>query len=483
MIGITSAGAYLPRMRLQRSAIAAANAWFDPSLRGLGKGERTMCNWDEDPITMAVSAAQDCQADGMGSNIDAVYFASTSAPFIDRQNAGVVAEALNLGTGLRTMDVGGSRRAATSATLAAIDMARSNPGSNVLIAAAENRRARVGSPLEMIYGDGAAALCIGSEGVIAEFVTAYNHAEDFVDQYRGAGMGHDYEWEERWVRSEGYMKLVPKAVQGLMEKSNYTVGDIKHFIMPSGRRRVPESAAKAAGIPADALVENLVENCGDTGAAHPLVLFVLALERAEPGDLILMTSFGQGCEALLFRVTDLAKRDSSALRVSGALARGRPEENYAKYQTFNGLVEREFGKRAETDKQTYLSAFNRERDLLTGFTGGRCTACGTIQIPRSEYCVNPECGKRNTQVPYALASARGEVRTYTADQLTFDMNPPAYFGLVEFEGGGRLMVDFTEVDADTFDVGTKVNMVFRIREIDGQRGFRKYFWKAVPVSG
>ena len=182
MIGITSAGAYLPRMRLQRSAIAAANAWFDPSLRGLSKGERTMCNWDEDPITMAVSAAQDCQADGMGAHIDAVYFASTSAPFIDRQNAGVIAEALSLGSGLRTMDVGGSRRDATSATLAAIDMVRSNPGGNVLITAAENRRALVGSPLEMIYGDGAAAVSIGSEGVIAEFVTAYTHAEDFVDQ-------------------------------------------------------------------------------------------------------------------------------------------------------------------------------------------------------------------------------------------------------------------------------------------------------------
>lgn len=79
-------------------------------------------------------------------------------------------------------------------------------------------------------------------------------------------------------------------------------------------------------------------------------------------------------------------------------------------------------------------------------------------------------------------SAKGQVKTYTADQLTFDMNPPAYFGLVEFEGGGRLMVDFTEVDAETFDVGTKVRMVFRIRQIDDQRGFRKYFWKAVPVS-
>ena len=481
MIGITSAGAYLPRMRLERSAIAAANAWFDPALKGLGRGQRTMCNWDEDAITMAVTAAQDCRADGGPASFDALYFASTSAPFTDRQNAGVVAEALNLGTSVRTMDIGGSRRAATSATLAALDLVRANPGTTALVAASEHRRTLVGSALEMIYGDGAAAIGIGGEDVIAEFITAHTHAEDFVDQYRGEGMSHDYEWEERWVRSEGYMKLVPSAVKGLLEKANFTAGDIKHFVMPSGRRRVPESVAKAAGIEPEALVDNLVDGCGETGAAHPMLLLVAALERAEPGDLILMTSFGQGCEALLFRATEAIKRESAAQRLSGSLARGVSEENYAKFQTFNALVEREFGKRAETDKQTYLSAFNRKRDLLTGFVGGKCTACGTIQIPRAEYCVAPECGARNTQEPYALVGAKGEVKTYTADRLTFDLNPPAYFGLVEFEGGGRIMVDFTDVDAETFDVGTRVGMQFRIKQIDDQRGFKKYFWKAAPI--
>jgi len=54
MIGITGYGAYLPRMRLQKQAIADANAWFDAGLKGLAVGAKTMCNWDEDAITMAV---------------------------------------------------------------------------------------------------------------------------------------------------------------------------------------------------------------------------------------------------------------------------------------------------------------------------------------------------------------------------------------------------------------------------------------------
>ena len=54
MIGILAAGAYVPRLRLQRQTVTAAHAWYAPGLRGLGKGERSMCNWDEDALTMAL---------------------------------------------------------------------------------------------------------------------------------------------------------------------------------------------------------------------------------------------------------------------------------------------------------------------------------------------------------------------------------------------------------------------------------------------
>jgi 3-hydroxy-3-methylglutaryl CoA synthase len=64
MAGISAYGAYIPRLRLQRSAIAAAHQWSDPSFKGKGKGERAIANWDEDAITMAVEAARDCLAHG-----------------------------------------------------------------------------------------------------------------------------------------------------------------------------------------------------------------------------------------------------------------------------------------------------------------------------------------------------------------------------------------------------------------------------------
>jgi len=60
MLGIAACGGYVPRVRLARRAIVEANAWFNPGLRSHAAGQRAICNWDEDALTMAVEAARDC---------------------------------------------------------------------------------------------------------------------------------------------------------------------------------------------------------------------------------------------------------------------------------------------------------------------------------------------------------------------------------------------------------------------------------------
>lgn len=480
MIGITSFGAYLPRMRLQRQVIAEANAWFDASLKGLAKGERTMCNWDEDAITMAVEACQDSLGDRDRGAIQALFMASTSMPFLDRQNSVLVAEALNLKGSVRTMDVTSSQRAGTSALLAARDAVMAG-NEQVMMVASEHRRTKCGSRQEMLYGDGAATVTLGSKGVIAELVATQSVADDFVDHYRSDGESFDYDWEERWVREEGFLKIIPRAVNALFQEAGISARDVQHLVLPSDQKRTPEAVAKVLGISADALADSLIDTCGVTGAAHSILQLAHTLQKAKPGELILVIGFGQGSDALLFRATDAIKNGQPALGVSGNLERRRAESNYNKFQSFNNLLEKDMGKRSEGDKQSYLSAMYRNRDLLTRFMGGKCSECGTVQLPKTNYCVNPECGALGTQQNHPMSTARGSVKTWTADQLTFDFNPPAYFGMVVFEGGGRLMMDFSEVDSEHFDTGTPVSVHFRIKQVDGQRGFRRYFWKAIQV--
>ena len=479
MVGITAFGAYVPRLRLQREAIAKANTWFDPSLAALARGERSFCNWDEDSVTMAVEAARDATAPATRDKIGAICLASTSLPFLDRQNAGIVAEALGLEESLRTMDVTGSQRAGTTGLLSMVDAVKAGCQSAMLVAS-EHRRARVGSRLEMLNGDAAAALVLGDESGVARFVDAHSLATDFVDHFRMDGYEFDYDWEARWVRDEGYMKLVPAAVQALLDKTGIAPGDIAHFLLPCEQSRVPPAVAKRLGINDAAVADNLTDNCGQTGVAHPIVMLAHTLERAAPGERILVVGFGQGCDALLFEMSDAPGSVRPKRGVSGWLEQRRPEDNYAKFQTFNDLVEREYGKRAEVDTPSPLSALYRNRKMVNAFAGGRCTTCGTVQFPKSVYCVNPECGAADTQEDHSMADATGKVLTWTADRLTFDMNPPAYFGLVEFDGGGRAMMDFTDVDPETFDIDTPVSAHFRIKRIDKRRGFRRYFWKAAP---
>lgn len=479
MFGITAYGAYVPRSRLQKSAIADANDWFDASLRGLAKGERSMCNWDEDTITMAVEAAQDCLTVLDKDTVKFLCLASTTVPFLDRQNSVVVSQALNLGNRLRTMDITASQRSATSALISLLE-AGGKENSSALLVASEHRRTKCGSRHEMLWGDGAAALGVGTEGVIAEYLGSATFSDDFVDHYRGEDATFDYDWEERWIRDEGYLKSVPAAVNELFESTNTKAADITHFVLPSDQARTPAVVAKQLGIAADAVMDSHINSLGVAGAAHPILLLTAVLDKAKAGDLVLVAGFGQGTDAVLFRVTDAIASRRPQNGFNGAMEKRRPETNYNRFLSFNNLVERDIGKRGELDKQSYLAAMYRKKDLLNGFIGGKCRECNTIQIPKDNYCVNPACGALHSQDNYPLSQVAGRIKTWTADRLTFDWNPPAYFGLVEFEGGGRLMMDFTEVEEGTVESGVVVTSHFRIKQFDNQRGFRKYFWKAIP---
>ena len=480
-VGITAYGGYVPRLRLSRQAAVEANAWFAPGLKAYAKGERAICNWDEDSLTLAVEAARDCLAGAPPADLGAVYFASTTHPFADRQNAGVLATALRLGADLATTDIGASQRAGTSGLLTALNALRATGGS-ALYVAADDRKARAAATAELLHGAGAAALLLGGEGVIAEFVGGHQVAVDFVDHYRAGDRAFDYNWEERWVRDEGYLKIVPRALEGLFARVEVAPGDIDHFVMPCVLRGVARRIAAGAGIAESAVRDNLHAALGEAGTAHALVMLVHALEEAGPGENVLAIGWGQGCDALLFRTSDVLAQLPPRRAIAGSLARGRPELNYNKYLAFNGLVERDLGMRAETDRQTPLSTLYRRKDMLTALVGGKCTRCGTVQFPRSNVCVNPNCGAFHSQEDYSFAERLARIVTWTADGLTFSPDPPLHYGIVQFDEGGRFMAEFTDVDVGGVEVGMPMRMMFRIKEHDSARGFKKYFWKAAPAD-
>ncbi len=481
-VGITGFGGYVPRLRLSRKAIAQANSWFNPGIAGQAKGERSMANWDEDSITMSVEAARDCMVGQDPNAIDGIFAASTSFPFQDRQNAGIIATALSLDEMIHSADITSCQKAGLTALLNGVQAVGSGAQSNALVVAGEKRKTRAGAPQDMKFGDGAAAVSVGSENVIAKFLGSASLTIDFVDHFRGEGEDFDYNWEERWIRDEGLTKIMPRAVKAALEKAGVEGADIDHFVMPCGFKGIPQKIARAANIDPENVRDTLGDVCGDTGAAHPLVMLVHALEHAKPGEKIVIAAFGQGAEAIVLETTADLPKLGARRGIIGSLANRREETNYMKWLAFNGLVEMEKGMRAEKDNKTALSVTYRRRDMLFGLVGGKCSKCGTQQFPRTRICVNPNCHATDTQEPHSFANQSAKILSWSADHLTYSMDPPQHFGMVTFEDGGRFMADFTDVEQGTIDSGMDVRMVFRIKDFDTKRGFRKYFWKAVPVQ-
>lgn len=475
-IGITGFGVYLPWRRLQRAAIAEAQAWCNPAASASAKGQRAMASWDEDTITMAVEAARDCLGGPMRDAAAVLYLASTTAPFADRQNAGVVAGALTADERVASADFGGGLRAGAAALLAGLAQNRS-----ALVVASERRKAPALGAQEFQIGDGAACVLLGHENIIARRLGDASATEDFVDHFREVSADFDYAWEERWIRDEGFKKIAPRTIARAIEAADVAPDRVTALIAPTPFKRLDAEIAKAVGIDEKRVRRDLIDQIGHLGAAHPLFMLCHALEEANPGDCIVMASVGQGCDVVVFEVTDAIGAARAMRGVRGHLARGAPETNYLRYLVFNDLIDQEKGKRSERDKQTALTTAYRKRDMLASLTGGECRSCGTRQFPRGRICVNPNCRETDSQTAYSFADVPAQVMSWSADYLAFTLDPPAHYGVVTFEGGGRFLTEFTDVGAGDIAVGAKVEMVFRVKDFDPVRRFRRYFWKATPA--
>ena len=481
MIGITSYGAYIPRLRLDRMSIFQAMGWFAPAIMMVAQGERSMCNWDEDTLTMAVAAARDCLKGFDKQTLDGLYLASTTLPFADRQNAGVVAAALNLDSRLITSDFSASQKAGSTALITALESVKSGERNNILVTAADSRETKTAYFYEMWFGDGAAAFTVGDSDVIAAYKGSYSVSHDFVDHYRGADKQFDYMWEERWTRDAGYAKIIPEAVNSLLAKLDMTIDQVDKLVYPCFFKGDHRKIAKNLGAAPEALVDNLHDVCGETGTAHPFVMMTAALESAKPGDHILMAGFGQGCNALMFEVTDQITALAPRNGFDGALNNKLTINNYQKWLKFRDLIQTEMGIRAEAPTQTATTVLWRKNKMILGLVGGKCKACGTPQFPKMDICVNPDCGAVNSQEDYEFADVPAKVKTFTGDLLSVSVDPPAIYGMVQFEGGGRMMADFTDCQLEDIQVGLPVHMEFKRKGVDKERGFSNYFWKAVPI--
>ncbi|MEM7541616.1 MAG: OB-fold domain-containing protein [Pseudomonadota bacterium] len=473
--GIISFGGYVPPIRLARSAIFEAVGWCSPGLKGLAAGHRSVGNWDEDSLTMAVEAGRDCLG-GLATDVQQVALASTTLPFADRSNSGVVADALQLTEFAGTEDVGGSRRAATSV----LSRLARGQGGNTLLIGSDCRDAKPGSTQEMSYGHGAAALLVGEGDPCAVFLGAASVHDDLVDQYRSADDDFDYALEERWARDEGYSKIVPRAVAAALERANLAASDIDHIVL-HGSTGAARAVAKATGLDAKKFADSLAGSVGDCGVAQAMMMLTNVLASAGVGEKILVIGFGQGADAVIIETQGAISQVQKGRGLAKYLEQTRETDKYTFFLSIRQQIEMDYGIRGERDNRTALSTAFRKRYDITAMMGGRCTKCNTLQFPRSILCVN--CGAKNTQEPESLSAEIGRVKSFTEDWLAFAPCPPYIYGNVEFKDGANIMLEFTDFDAGQVQVGDEIRLVFRVKDYDNRRNYRRYFWKPAPLLG
>jgi uncharacterized OB-fold protein len=322
---------------------------------------------------------------------------------------------------------------------------------------------------------------VGTGDVIARCIARHSVALDFVDHFRGAGARFDYDWESRWIRDEGYVGILGQAIADALKGNGLSPGDIDHSAIAIGMPGVATALTRAARLGESTLIDNQMATVGNSGAAYPLMLLVAALEKAKPGERILLASFGQGADVLVFEVTE-AIIDLPARRgLSGWLAERREDTNYQRYLFHRGILEAETGMRAEIDHKQPGTTLYRQRKSVLGLVGGRCRETGVVQFPRSEVSIAQNSREVRTQEDYPMAELPVTIFSYTADRLGFSPDPPTYYGNIDFKGGGRMTAEFTDVMPEDVDVGREMRMVFRIKAKDELRGFTKYFWKAAPM--
>ncbi|MEM7359324.1 MAG: zinc ribbon domain-containing protein [Pseudomonadota bacterium] len=471
MSGIQSIASYVPRFCMQRQTIAAQLSWFDPGLKSQAMGSRSVANWDEDAITMAVAAGRTCCAQA-GKTPQNLVFATTTAPFLDRSNATLIVEALSLPAETSTAESSGSQRAASSALLSGLRAA-----TPMLLAASDRRGAKPGSARELSFGDAAAAVLIGADDGLARFLGGATLASDFVDHYRTAEQDTDYVFEDRWVRDVGSTGLIPQTVAQAAADAERKVADIDHLLLPIAGHHA-KAVVKSLGLQLDVLGNNLFAELGDSGVGHGLLMLDECLRGAKAGELVCLVGFGQGCDAMLFEVTNTQLTDGES--PSSQAGSAMELADYLKLPAFSRQLTLASGIRAEADKRTSISAFYRHHHAVNAMQGSVCTACDTPHFPPARVCVN--CHATDQMSDYPFADKVATVKSFTEDWQTATPSPPMCYGNVEFEGGGNAFLELSDVPLGSLQVGDQLAMQFRIKDFDDKRGFRRYFWKPVPMT-
>ena len=466
--GILAAAGYLPHWRLDRSSIAAVLGGNQ------GRGTRTVASYDEDPLTLGVAAARNALGSAPGAMPSALWFATTSPVYAEKTTAPIAAAALRLGADLLAGDAGPGLRGASAALRSAL---RSGDES-VLVVAGDVRTGMSGSPEERDGGDAGAALLVGDESagtLVAEHLGSASVTEEFLDRWKAPGELRMHAWEERFGQQR-YADLAGRAWEAACKDAGVQADGVASVAITGPHPRAGAKLAKGLSAAGVDVVDTLGSTVGFSGAAHGPLMLAHLVETASAGDVVALVSMADGADVFVFRVT--GEGDPASAPVGSQLTAGDDSLSYAKYLQWRGVLPTQPPNRPEPARMS-ASAAARRSDWKYGFVGSRDRSSEAVHLPPAR--VSFVGGTVDDMEPVAMASTTARVVTFTVDSLAYSPSPPTVFAVCDFDGGGRLPIELTDVEPDDVSIGMPVEMTFR--RIGTADGIANYFWKARPAVG
>jgi 3-hydroxy-3-methylglutaryl CoA synthase len=457
--GITRYGCYVPYFRLARSAI------------GAGRGERAVASYDEDAASMAVEAGREATAGGAA--FDTLLFATTSPPYAEKLNAATVQAALGVPESIRSLELGATSRAGLSALALGADVAAA--GGRALVCAADVVVGAPGGARESGGGDGACAFLTGPDDeAIARFVGRASSTTEVLETWRLPEDRFAKQWEERFG-AEVLGPVLHETAARALRSAGLEPSDLASVIVDASQPRAAAGLPKALRLKPEQIADPLSGAVGRAGAAHAGLLLARALDAARPGDRILVASLADGCDALVLEATDRIAAGRPRRGVDAWIASKRADLAYNTYLKWRGVLPFEPPRRPDPERPAAPPMRRSERWKMA-FVGSRCAECATGHLPPQRVC--SACGAVDQMREEPFADRVAKVATFTLDHLAYSLQPPVVAAVLDFESGGRLACELTDVDPGEVAIGLELEMTFR-RLYTGQ-GVHNYFWKARP---
>ena len=339
-VGIVGYGAYVPRYRLPAKEIS--RIWTGGT-GGTPIQEKSVPGPDEDTATMSIEAARNALAragiDPEG--IRAVWVGSESHPYAVKPTSTIVAEALGIVPFTQAGDWEFACKAGTEAMVAAMGFVGSEMAEYALAIGMDTAQGRPGDALEYTASAGGAAFLIGpAEESVAVIESTLSYVTDTPDFWRREYQKYP-EHGQRFTGEPAYFKHIMSAGQAYLDATGTSAEDYQYAVFHQPNTKFPSRVAGQLGFSKEQIATGLlVPMIGNTYSGAAIIGLTAILDVAQPGDRVLMVSFGSGAgsDAFGIRVTErLPERRNLAPKTQAYITR-RTEIDYAVYVRMRGKL-------------------------------------------------------------------------------------------------------------------------------------------------